>query len=149
MKYKHSIFKNLLLLSGTILLFSTCKKYPENKLPLLIVPPEKRLEHLVGAKLVEYKRDGVSLMDSINTIYKEIKISSYRFHIKSLEDYYCPYMHIDSIRWDNKNSSSFFQVCFSNDKKFMNGKKVLKLTKKELKRTWEYKNHIYEEHYKK
>lgn len=154
MKYNRHISAKIFLLVGILIILNGCKKYPENKFPILILPPEMCLNHLVGAQLVEYKRDDKSLMDSLHRIYKEIKIARYRFHVvSSASDYYYPYMWIDSLYRNGEEKTGFFQVHFSNNKKYIimysQAYKILKLTKTELKYVGEYKNHKYEVHFKK
>lgn len=152
----------MFLLVGILIILNGCKKYPENKFPILILPPEMCLNHLVGAQLVEYKRDDKSLMDSLHRIYKEIKIARYRFHLASASSDSYPHMEIDYF---NRNSQysymEYFGVQFSNNKKYIifhkshtlgqgwTAYKILKLTKTELKYVGEYKNHKYEVHFKK
>lgn len=142
---------NIIIVVVMVLLLAGCKKYPENKWPILILPPEKKLEKIVGAKMVEYKINGVSQMNKTHSSYEYVVIADYDLYIRQEEysrDNY-PHLQVDSVKWNGERISSHILVRFSKDKKYLWKWKILKLTNTEFKYQYNENNQLYEIHFRK
>lgn len=150
----------LFIMMIVIITLTGCKKYPENKFPILLVPPEVVLKQLSGAHLKSYLVNGIDSMDVMEKVYPGAKNAIFRYGVLSLPRSSSNYRNYS---WED-GTSGFFNLgflYFSDDRMYLSSGnapfninkiytwKIIKLTKKELKVKAQKNNNIYELHFKK